>query len=132
MRILSLALTLAALAAPVQAQTVGATGWTLVAVDGRAAEDGGRIAFSADAAVFGTTGCNRFQGTVRAAPGLVTFNYPFAVTRMACPGAMAEQEEKVLKALKGTAAVAYDPISDRMTVIPESGAAVLVFAREVE
>lgn len=132
MRFLSLALTLTALAAPVQAQTAGATGWTLVSVDGRAAEEGGRIAFSADGAVFGTTGCNRFQGTVRAAPGLVTFNHPFAITRMACQGAMAEQEGKVLESLKGTAAVAYDPVSDRMTVIPQSGAAVLGFAREAE
>ena len=132
MRRLPLALALIALAAQAQAQTAGATGWTLISVDGRAAEDGGRIAFSADAAVFGTTGCNRFNGTVVAAPGLVTFNQPLAVTRMACDGAMADQEAKVLEALKGTSALAYDPVSDRMTMIPESGAAVLGFAREVE
>ena len=59
-------------------------------------------------------------------------NQPFAITRMACPGAMAGQEEKVLEALKGTAALAYDPVSDRMQLIPESGASVLGFAREVE
>ncbi len=134
MRILPLAVALAALAAPAVAvaQTSGATGWNLVSVDGRAAEDGGRIAFSADGAIFGNTGCNRLQGTVVAAPGLVTFNEPFAVTRMACPDAMAGQEEKVLEALKGTAAVAYDPVSDRMTLIPESGASVLGFARDGE
>ena len=127
-----LALALAALAAPALAHTSGATGWNLVSVDGRAAEEGGRIAFSADGAIVGTTGCNRFQGTVVAAPGLVTFNEPLAVTRMACPRAMAGQEEKVLEALKGTAAVAYDPVSDRMSVIPESGASVLGFARDAE
>lgn len=132
MRLLPLALTLAVLAAPAPAQTAGATGWTLVSVDGLAAQEGGRIAFSADGAIFGTTGCNRFQGTVAAAPGLVTFNQPFAITRMACPEAMAGQEEKVLEALKGTAAIAYDPVSDRMSLIPESGAPVLGFARETE
>lgn len=129
MRFLILALALG-LAAPASAQTGGATGWTLVSVDGHAAEAGGRLAFSADGAIFGTTGCNRFQGTVVSAPGLITFNDPFAVTRMACPEGMAEQEEKVLEALKGTAAVAYDPVADRMQLIPGTGAPVLGFARE--
>jgi len=132
MRTLFLALSFAALAAPAPAQTAGATGWTIISVDGLAVEEGGRIAFSADGAVFGTTGCNRFQGTVAAAPGLVTFNQPFAVTRMACPAEKAAREEKVLDALKGTAAIAYDPVSDRMSLIPESGAAVLGLARAVE
>jgi len=132
MRIPTLALILGTLASPALAQTSGATGWTLVSVDGYAAEEGGRLAFSADGAIFGTTGCNRFQGTVSAAPGLVTFNAPFAVTRMACPEPIAAQEEKVLQALTGTSAVAYDPVSDRMSLIPESGAPVLGFAREAE
>lgn len=131
---LALALTLAVplvrpAAAQTAAQTGAATGWTLISVDGRAAEPGGRLAFSADAAVFGTTGCNRFQGTAVAAPGLVTFNAPFAVTRMACDGALGAQEARVLEALTGASAVAYDPVSDRMMLIPESGAAVLGFAR---
>ncbi len=132
MRLLPLALAFAALATPAHAQIAGATGWTLISVGGRAAEEGGRIAFSADAAVFGTTGCNRFNGTVVTAPGLVTFNEPLGVTRMACEGALAEQEAKVLEALRGTAALAYDPVSDRMTLIPVSGAPVLGFARETE
>ncbi len=129
---LALALVLAALATSAQAQTAGATGWTLISVGGQAAEDGGRIAFSADGAVFGTTGCNRFNGNVVTAPGLVTFNEPLAVTRMACQEALADQEAKVLDALKGTSALAYDPVSDRMTLIPVSGAPVLGFARETE
>ena len=123
---------LGAFSVPAAAQNAGATGWTLISVDGHVAEEGGRLAFSADGAIFGTTGCNRFQGTVSSAPGLVTFNAPFAVTRMACIDTMAEQEEKVLEALTGTVAVAYDPVSDLMSLIPESGAAVLGFAREAE
>jgi len=123
---------LAAFAAPTQAQTGDATGWTLISVDGIAAEEGGRIAFSADGAVFGTTGCNRFNGTVVSAPGLVTFNAPFATTKMACGGALGAQEMKVLEALEGAAAVAYDAVNDRMKLIPESGAAVLGFARTAE
>lgn len=128
----ALALVLSTSAVPAAAQSGGATGWTLISVDGRAAIEGGRIAFSADAAIFGTTGCNRFNGTVVSAPGLVTFNAPFATTKMACEGGLADQEAKVLEALQGTSAVAYDPVGDLMTLIPESGAAVLGFAREVD
>jgi len=133
MRILPLALVLAAVtAAPAQAETAGATGWTLISVGGDAAEPGGRIAFSADGAIFGTTGCNRFNGSAVSAPGLVTFRAPLATTKMACPGALEAQEAKVLEALDGAAAVAYDPVRDMMTLIPGSGAPVLGFARAVE
>ncbi len=121
---------LAALAAtPATAQSGNAGGWTLASVGGVAAEEGGRIAFSGDGAVFGTTGCNRFNGQVVAAPGVLSFNTPFAVTRMACPGALADQEAQVLDALVGTVAVAFDPVADRMMLIPASGAPVLGFIR---
>ncbi|MCB1335937.1 MAG: META domain-containing protein [Maritimibacter sp.] len=129
MKIAPLVLTFAALAAPALAQSTGATGWTLVSVAGSAVAPGATIAFSADGAVFGTTGCNRFNGTVVAAPGVVTFNAPLAVTRIACDDTLMAQEKSVLEALAGTAAVAYDPVADRMTLIPDSGAPVLGFAR---
>lgn len=128
-RSLTLLVLAAILATPAQAQSTGATGWTLISVGGIAAEPGGTIAFSADGAVFGSTGCNRFNGTVVAAPGLVTFREPFAVTRMACEGALDAQETAVLEALKGTAAIAYDPVADQMTLIPGNGADTLGFAR---
>lgn len=111
------------------AQTGNAAGWTLISVDGNAAADGGRIAFSADGAVFGTTGCNRFNGQVVAAPGVLNFNTRFAVTRMECSGPLGEQETKVFQALKGTVAVAFDPVADRMMLIPTNGAPVLGFTR---
>jgi heat shock protein HslJ len=125
---LVLGFTLATSAAP--AQTGGAGGWALVSVGGIAAQPGGRIAFSADGAVFGTTGCNRFNGQAVAAPGVLTFGTSFAVTKMACVGEMMTQEMQVLEALKGTVAVAYDPVADRMMLIPATGAPVLGFARD--
>ncbi len=39
------------------------------------------------------------------------------------------QETKLLEALQGTLAVAYDPIADRMTLIPDNGGPVLGFTR---
>ena len=126
--LLSLPILLATTAAG--AQTDDANGWALVSVGGIAAQPGGRIAFAADGAVFATSGCNRFNGQVVAAPGMVTFTTPLATTRMACPGTMGEQEELVLGALTGTVAVAFDPVADRMMLIPTNGAAVLGFARD--
>lgn len=120
-----------ALAAPAAlAQADNAGGWELVSVGGIAAEPGGRIAFSADGAVFGTTGCNRFNGQAIAAPGVITFTGPMASTKMACPGPMMTQEMQVLQALQGTVAVAYDPVADRMMLIPSEGAPVLGFVRD--
>lgn len=124
--VLGLAWAIAAL--PGAAQTGGAAGWVLVSVGGVAAQDGGRIAFAADGAVFGTTGCNRFSGQVVAAPGMLGFNTQLAVTTMDCP-ALDEQETGMLDALSGTVAVAYDPVGDRMILIPASGAPVLGFVR---
>lgn len=124
------ALVLALAATGASAQTDDAGGWALVSVGGIAAQPGGRIAFSADGAVFGTTGCNRFSGQAIAAPGVLSFDKPLAVTRMACPEPRMEQETQVLEALKGTVAVAYDPVSDRMMLIPSSGAPVLGFERD--
>jgi heat shock protein HslJ len=112
------------------AQSTGAGGWALTSVGGIAAVPGGRIAFASDGAVFGTTGCNRFQGQAVAAPGVLTFVAPFAVTKMAClDEAKAAQETRVLEALQGTVAVAYDPVADRMMLIPQEGAATLGFSR---
>ena len=106
-----------------------AGGWELISVGGVAAEPGGRIAFSADGAVFGSTGCNRFQSSAISAPGVLTFNSPVATTKMACLGPMQQQETLVLAALEGTVGVAYDPVADRMMLIPQEGAPVLGFVR---
>jgi heat shock protein HslJ len=128
-RLLANLLFLALVPAGAIAQSDNAAGWTLISVGGVAAVDGGRIAFSADGAVFGTTGCNRFNGQVVASPGLLNFNTRFAVTRMACDGPLGEQETSVFKALRGSVAVAFDPVADRMMMIPTNGAPVLGFTR---
>lgn len=120
----------AGLALPVAAQTAGAGGWSLISVGGIAAQPGGRIAFSADGAVFGSTGCNRFQATAVAAPGVLTFMSALATTKMACPDELGEQERLMLSALEGTVAVAYDPVAERMMLIPQAGAPVLGFSRD--
>lgn len=130
MRTLIFTLTFLLAAQTSVAQTNDANGWALISVGGIAAEPGGRIAFAADGAVFGSTGCNRFNGQAVAAPGVLTFTTAMATTKMACPDPLATQELRVLDTLQGTVAVAYDPVADRMMLIPSSGAPVLGFARD--
>jgi len=126
---LALATALVCLALPAFAQNPGAGGWTLISVGGIAAEPGGSIAFATDGSTFGSTGCNRFQITAVAALGVLTFSDIGATTKMACPGPLETQEEQVLSALSGTVAVAYDPVGERMMLIPQEGAPILGFAR---
>lgn len=115
---------------PLAGEADTASGWALLAIGGVAVEPGASIAFSADGAVFGTTGCNRFSGQVVAAPGTLRFTGPLAATKMACPGPRMSQEALILEALSGAVAVAYDPVTDQMVLIPASGAASLRFARQ--
>lgn len=120
---------LVAVASPAVSQSANAGGWTLISVGGIAAEPGGRIAFSSDGAVFGSTGCNRFQAKAVSAPGVLTFSGPLATTKMGCSDPLAEQESQMLSALEGSVAVAYDPVAERMMLIPQEGAPVLGFKR---
>lgn len=105
--------------------------WRLLSVGETPAEGEAFIGFGADG-VFGSTGCNRFSGGIEAAPGELTFSEAMAVTRMACPGTLGAQETAVLSALRGTVAVAYDPVAERMELRPGGEAPVLLFARMVE
>ncbi len=112
------------------ADTENAPTWRLLSVGGVEAVGDAFIGFGADGA-FGSTGCNRFSGGVEAVPGALTFSEAMAVTRMACPGPLGEQENAVLAALRGTVAVAYDPVAEQMELRPADDAPVLLFARTV-
>ncbi len=62
-------------------------------------EPGGRVS--------GETGCNRYMGEVSVDGASLTFG-PLATTRMACEGALQEQERAVLDALAGVTGWALD------------------------
>lgn len=108
----------------------GAPTWTLLSVGDIPAEGEAFIGFS-EHGVFGSTGCNRFSGGIESAPGSLMFSEAMAVTRMACHEPLNAQEQAVLSALRGTVAVAYDPVAEKMELRPEGEAPVLVFARAV-
>jgi heat shock protein HslJ len=127
---ISTALAAAMSVSAAQADTSDAPTWHLLSVGGVGAVGDAFIGFGADGA-YGSTGCNRFSGGVEAVPGALTFSEAMAVTRMACPGTLGEQENAVLAALRGTVAVAYDPVAELMELRPADDAPVLLFARQV-
>ena len=75
--------------------------------------------------VSGTTGCNRFQGSVKADTRHVVFG-PLATTRMACVGAGAELEGNFLAELNNL--LTYQ-ISDRKLTLLHNGKAVMTFKK---
>ena len=75
--------------------------WVLKDLVGSEAIAGGRatLAFSEDGKVSGNGSCNRFFGTVKVEGQTIHFG-PLGSTRMACAGALMEQETKYLNALQ--------------------------------
>ncbi len=73
--------------------TLVGSDWVVVKMDGHAVR-GTRVpalTFGRDGRVSGTSGCNRFSGSYSESGGRLEFG-PLATTRMACPGALGQQE----------------------------------------
>ncbi|MGR3636275.1 MAG: YbaY family lipoprotein [Shimia sp.] len=78
--------------------------WLVVVVGGKElqSERVPQMRFEADGRVSGSSGCNRFTGSVDLSGGGFAFG-PLASTRMACPGALSEQETQFFAALERVA-----------------------------
>ena len=85
-------------AAAVDVDLVG--GWLLEDLGGRGVMDIAQttIEFDAEGRVFGSGGCNRFTGTYTYDGGMLGFG-PLAGTKMMCPEAVMDQEDRFLAAL---------------------------------
>ena len=103
--------------------------WRLVSIDETNALGEGEIVFMPDGSIFGSTGCNSFNGSVLLGGDKITFQTPLATTRMACPGDLGIQEQAFLKALSSEVRFSYDPIIDQITFVPADSASVLRFQR---
>lgn len=103
--------------------------WRLLSVGDARALGQGEIVFTPDGSVFGSTGCNRFNGSILAERDKINFHGPLATTRMVCPGDLEAQEGAILKALTGTLRVSYNPVIDQMVLKPVDGAPTLRFQR---
>ncbi|SIO47781.1 Heat shock protein HslJ [Rhodovulum sp. ES.010] len=100
--------------APAAAEADDPVPWRLVAVNGAPVEGKPEIGFARDGAISGSTGCNRFQARGRMEDGSLVVEDPVATTRMACSGAMDAQESRILSAMQGRIAVAFDPLTGRL------------------
>jgi putative lipoprotein len=76
--------------------------WTVTSINGKTTEADGTptIEFGSDGKVAGTTGCNRYGGSVTIDGDKITFG-PLASTLIGCEGAIATQEQAFTAALQG-------------------------------
>ncbi len=103
--------------------------WQLISVGDKNAVGDSEISFTPDGSIFGSTGCNSFNGSVLTDEEKITFQTPLTTTRMACPGDLGIQEEAFLNALSGEVRFSYNPVIDQISFIPADGASVLRFQR---
>lgn len=82
---------------------------------------GGRVA--------GSGGCNRYAGTVQLAGDAMSFG-PLVSTRMACPPAAMNQEQKFLGALAAVRSWRVDPARRKLILSDAAGTPILVFAAQ--
>jgi heat shock protein HslJ len=94
-------------AAPAEVDLVGA--WLLEDFGGRGVVDMVRttIEFDDEGQVFGSGGCNRFTGSYTLDDGMLGFG-PLATTKMMCPEAVMDQEDRFLAALGAVERVEMD------------------------
>ncbi len=97
--------------------------YLVVAIDGDEVQ-GDRvpeIVFGADGRVSGSSGCNRFNGSVTVDGKALSFG-PLASTRMACPGPLDAQERAFFGALER---VAGHNIEDGVALVDGEGREVM-------
>ena len=86
------------------------------------------LAFGTDLTVSGISGCNRFTGQATVTSQDIEFG-PLASTRMACPAANMNQEDRYLRVLNSAAAWSLDSGQDRLTLLDAAGRPILRFTR---
>ncbi len=109
--------------------TLAAIEWQLVSIDGQPVAEGLKppiIHFEIDS-VRGSAGCNRFNATVKeTAPGELQIGPP-AATRMACPPAEMELEQKFLALF--AKASRYTFVAGQLALTGKDGTGALVFSK---
>lgn len=83
--------------------------WLIEDIDGRGVIDflQTTLAFTPDGKVSGTGGCNRYSGTYELSGDILSIG-PLAVTQMACPEAISNQERAFFEVIASPLRVAFD------------------------
>lgn len=91
--------------------------WHVVSLNGAPVAGDATIGFDAGGAVWGSTGCNRFNARGAMSDGNLVVAEPIATTRAACPGEALDRQERILlEALRTPLAVRYELFSDRVSL----------------
>lgn len=85
------------------------------------------LSIAEDGSVSGHSGCNRFAGKATIDGEKLSFG-PLAGTRMACPEAQMDLEQKYLGALANVAAFRIDEAQRKLVLLDGAGAELLRFA----
>lgn len=96
--------------------------WVLENLDGKGIVDSSRAdaTFTADGKVFGRASCNRYTGGyTKTAEGIEISFTPMAMTRMACPPALMEQEDRFARLMQGARKLSFT--RDGALMIGEGG-----------
>jgi heat shock protein HslJ len=124
----SLTLAVAALALSggvAMSETLAGSEWVPIEIQGAPASDGSRafVRFGGEGRLSGNSGCNRFTGSYEIDGVMIRIGPGVAMTRMACPPAVMEEEMRLIQALEAARGFARDGISLDLT--GEDGVSVL-------
>ena len=98
------------------------TRWNVLAVNEQAPAAEAFITFASDGAVYGSTGCNKFSTRGIFNGNALLINGPAMMTKMACPGAVSQQEKTIMAGLKGEIGLVFDPFARQLVLSnPETG-----------
>ncbi|NRB70389.1 MAG: META domain-containing protein [Xanthomonadales bacterium] len=108
------------------AESLAGSAWWVEDINGLGVVDRSRstIGFGEPGRVMGSTGCNRYQGTLEANGSALSFG-PLAGTRRACPEALMNQEQKFFAAMAAVVSWKIDPDTGLLHLYNEAGDSVL-------
>jgi heat shock protein HslJ len=106
-------------------ETLGGSEWVPIEIEGVPASEVTRafVQFGDDGRLSGNSGCNRFTGSYRIDGETLRIGSRVAMTRMACPQAVMEEEARLVQALEAARGFSRNGIALEMT--GEDGATVL-------
>lgn len=109
-------------------QDLAGTGWLAEDIDGQGVLDDLQttLSFESDEQVSGNAGCNRYFGSVSISGAALSFG-PLGATRMACPDAVSDQEDRFLDAL--TKVVGFSFADGKLLLSDRDGAALVRLSR---
>ena len=105
--------------------------WLAEDIDGRGVIDNAQttLTINADGSANGSGGCNRFTTSTTIDGSNLSFK-PAAATRMMCPPALMDQEQKFFSALERTRSYAIDADTGKLLLHDDAGKTIAQLAQQ--